>query len=111
MIKGNTRIGPAIGVYQTAKAIVTGEIEELSPQRVSCRTCSGPDAIAPYQGYDLDVNSKINQEFAGAAYRFGHSIVSGGLGQINELVTQTYFEDLNNAFFEPGSQFVAERRR
>ena len=94
-------------LYQTAKAIVTGEIENITYKEFLPHLL-GPDAIAPYQGYDPHVNPTITEEFAGAAYRFGHSIVSGELGQINELGTQTNSQDLQSAFFEPASQFVAQ---
>jgi Animal haem peroxidase len=65
------------------------------------------DTIAPYQGYDPNVDPRITEEFAGAAYRFGHSIVSAELGQIDELGRETGSQDLQNAFFEPASQFIA----
>ena len=94
-------------LYQNAKAIVTAEIQNITYNEFLPHLL-GPDAIAPYHGYDPSVNPTITEEFAGAAYRFGHSIVSGELGQINEHGVETNSQDLASAFFEPASQFVTQ---
>jgi peroxidase len=94
-------------LYQNAKAIVTGEIENITYKEFLPHLL-GPNAIAPYHGYNPNVSPTITEEFAGAAYRFGHSIVSGGLGQINEQGVSTNDQALKDAFFEPASQFVAQ---
>ena len=94
-------------LYQNAKAIVTAEIANITYNEFLPHLL-GPDAIPDYQGYNPDVNPTITEEFAGAAYRFGHSIVSGELGQINEQGVETNSQDLASAFFEPASTFVNE---
>ncbi len=94
-------------LYQNAKAIVTAEIANITYNEFLPHLL-GPDAIPDYQGYDPNVNPTITEEFAGAAYRFGHSIVSGELGQINEQGVETNSQDLASAFFEPASTFVNE---
>jgi hypothetical protein len=40
--------------------------------------------IDPYKGYKTQVDATILVEFAGAAFRFGHSIVSGDTERIDE---------------------------
>ena len=94
-------------LYQNAKAIVSAEIANITYNEFLPHLL-GPDAIPDYQGYNPNVNPTITEEFAGAAYRFGHSIVSGELGQINEQGVETNSQDLASAFFEPASTFVSE---
>ena len=94
-------------LYQNAKAIVTAEIANITYNEFLPHLL-GPDAIAAYQGYNPGVDPTITEQFAGAAYRFGHSIVSGGLEQINEFGVLTNDQALQNAFFETASQFATQ---
>src|SRR6476619_890194 len=62
-------------LYQEARAIVTAELANITyteflPKLVGHR-------IDDYTGYKARVDAPISAEFAGAAFRFGHSIVSG----------------------------------
>ena len=71
-------------LYETAKAITTAEMvnitySEFLPHLV------GKDAIEPYHGYDPTVDARITEEFEGAAYRFGHSIVSDEISAISNI--------------------------
>jgi peroxidase len=93
-------------LYQTAKAIVTAEIANITYTEFLPHLL-GPDAIPPYTGYDPNVNPTITEEFEGAAYRFGHSIVSSDINSINNLGATTSAQDLADAFFEAPSTFVA----
>jgi peroxidase len=68
-------------LYQEARAIVTGELanitySEFLPKLVGHR-------IDPYTGFQPEVDATISVEFAGAAFRFGHSIVSGDTERID----------------------------
>jgi peroxidase len=93
-------------LYQTAKAIVTGEIEHITYSEFLPHLL-GPDAIAPYHGYDPNVDPRITEEFAGAAYRFGHSIVSADIAQTSEQGQVIGDQQLKDAFFETPAQFNA----
>ncbi|AWN40007.1 peroxidase family protein [Methylobacterium durans] len=70
-------------LYQQARAIVTAEIQHITYDEFLPHLLGG-DAIRPYGGYDASTDPRISVEFAGAAYRFGHSIVSAETERINE---------------------------
>ena len=91
-------------LYQQAKAIVTAEIAHITYSEFLPHLL-GPDALTAYHGYDPTVDPRITEEFAGAAYRFGHSIVSAELTKFGEQGQTLAAEDLKDAFFEPPSTF------
>jgi len=93
-------------LYQQARAIVTAEIEHITYNEFLPHLL-GTNAIKPYAGYDPKVDPRITEEFAGAAYRFGHSIVSGSIEAIDNQGNVTSSQDLANVFFEPPSTFAA----
>ena len=39
----------------------------------------GSNALAPYKGYNPNVNATIATEFSTVAFRFGHTLLSGDL--------------------------------
>ena len=93
-------------LYQNARAIVTAEIEHITYDEVLPHLL-GAGAIAPYQGYDPSADPRITEEFAGAAYRFGHSIVSAEIDGINNQGADTSTQSLKDAFFEQAAAFNA----
>ena len=93
-------------LYQTARAIVTAEIENITYTEFLPHLL-GPGTIPSYQGYNPGADPRITEEFATSAYRFGHSIVSGTEAkddnQGNELASQS----LADAFFDTPGQVQA----
>jgi peroxidase len=70
-------------LYHQARAIVTAEIQHITFDEFLPHLL-GAGAIAPYDGYHPEVDPRISVEFAGAAYRFGHSIVSAETERVDE---------------------------
>jgi peroxidase len=94
-------------LYQEARSIVIAEIEHITYDEFLPHLL-GPNALALYRGYDASVDPRISVEFAGAAYRFGHSIVSGETEKLGELgQTLEASRELKDVFFEPPAQFSA----
>jgi len=91
-------------LYQQARAIVTAEIAHITYSEFLPHLL-GPNALTAYHGYDPNVDPRITEEFAGAAYRFGHSIVSAEITKFGELGQTLGDQDLKDAFFEPPSTF------
>jgi peroxidase len=90
-----------------AKAITTAEIANITYNEFLPHLL-GPNAIPAYHGYDPTVNPTITEEFEGAAYRFGHSIVSADIEGTNNLGATTSDQALADVFFEPPLDFVAQ---
>ena len=94
-------------LYETAKAITTAEMVNITYSEFLPHLL-GEDAIAPYHGYDPTVDATISEEFEGAAYRFGHSIVSDGIEAFDQLGNVTSEQTLGESFFESPAKFAAE---
>src|SRR5262245_30912127 len=93
-------------LYEMAKAITTAEMVNITYSEFLPHLL-GKDAIAPYHGYDPTVDARITEEFAGAAFRFGHSIVSDQISAISNLGDFTSEQTLAESFFEDPATFAA----
>jgi peroxidase len=93
-------------LYETAKAITTAEMVNITYSEFLPHLL-GKDAIEPYHGYDPTVDARITEEFEGAAYRFGHSIVSDEISAISNLGAVTSEQTLAESFFEDPATFKA----
>ena len=98
-----TSIDPSLddeGLYLRARAIVGAEIQ-LITYRDFLPLLLGPNALPPYAGYDETVNPSIDNVFAVAAYRFGHTMVSPQLRRLDANNQSIGDLHLRNAFFKP----------
>jgi peroxidase len=93
-------------LYQMARAIVGAEIANITYTEFLPKLI-GKDAISPYHGYDPKVDPRITQEFATAAFRFGHSIVSGEETKIDNLGVPLAAQSLTEAFLAKPADVVA----
>jgi peroxidase len=93
-------------LYQQARAITTAEIANITYNEFLPHLL-GKNALAAYKGYNPKVNPTITEEFEGAAYRFGHSIVSDGIDSVSNAGATTSAQLLKDVFFESPSAFVA----
>lgn len=94
-------------LYQEARAIVTAEMANITYQEFLPKLL-GRGAVDPYRGYNPQTDPIISEEFAGAAYRFGHSIVSAETERIDnngEVVGDEL--SLRDTFFLPPAKFSA----
>ena len=95
-------------LYDQARAIVGAEISRITYDEFLPHLL-GQGAIAAYAGYDAAVDSRLSVEFAGAAYRWGHSTVSAETERKDEAgaVVGEGFE-LRDVFFMPPADFAAD---
>lgn len=68
-------------IYQTARAIVGAEIQAITYNEF-LPVLLGRNALRPYRGYRPEVNAGIENTFATAAYRLGHSLLSPNILRI-----------------------------
>jgi peroxidase len=95
-------------LYNQARAIVNAEIAHITYSEFLPHLI-GPGALDAYQGYDSSVDPRITLEFAGAAFRFGHSIVSAETERIDNIgaVTGSALE-LKETFFMAPEAFASD---
>ncbi len=89
-------------IYEYARAIVGAEMQAITTKEF-LPLLLGRRALRPYRGYRPRVDPGIANSFAGAAYRFGHSMLSAELlrlGQDGEEITAGNLS-LADAFFRP----------
>jgi peroxidase len=90
-------------LYGMAKAITTAEYQNIIYTEY-LPALIGQGAVGAYTGYDPTVSAAVSQEFSTAAFRVGHSQVSGAQTQINNDGTVTGTETLAQSFFNTASQ-------
>ena len=91
-------------IYQLARAIVGAEIQHVTYQEF-LPLLLGPNALAPYRGYQPATNASIDNAFATAAYRLGHSMLSSSLLRLDRdgrPIAQGPLR-LKDAFFNPAA--------
>ena len=94
-------------LFDHARAIVSAEIANITYSEF-LPNLLGDDALSSYHGYKPWVDPHITLEFAGAAFRFGHSIVSNeteNLAENGEVLGGDLA--LRDVFFAPPDLFLA----
>ena len=89
-------------IYQRARRIVGAQMQAITYNEF-LPALLGPGGLAPYQGYDPEVDARIANVFATAAYRFGHSALSPVLLRLDahgEEIDAGHLA-LRDAFFAP----------
>ena len=91
-------------IYQRARSIVIAE-EQVITYKEWLPKVLGATAIPSYTGFNPSIDASIKIEFAAAALRFGHSIVSGAQDRVDEQGNVTEALTLGQAFFLTPAQF------
>lgn len=89
-------------IYQRARTIVIAQIQAITFNEF-LPAILGTDAIGEYGGYRSDVDPSIANEFSTAAYRFGHTMLTGQLLRLDadgEAIEGGHLA-LREAFFAP----------
>lgn len=88
-------------LYVRARAMVIAELQAITYNEW-LPAILGPNAIAPYRGYNSRVNPQLSNEFSTAAFRFGHSLLGDDVEFLNAN-GRPIAEDmaLSDAFFNP----------
>jgi hypothetical protein len=96
------------GIYEFARAIVIGEIQAIT-YREFLPLLLGPRGVATYRGYRPGVNAGVSNEFATAAYRVGHTMLSPQLLRLDASGAEIPEGNLPlaEAFFRPDHVITA----
>ncbi|MFO1062406.1 MAG: peroxidase family protein [Pirellulales bacterium] len=88
-------------IYQRARSLVVAEIQSITYNQW-LPALLGNGAVAPYRGYNPQVNPQLSNEFSTAAFRFGHSLLGDDVefldAQGKEVADGVLLSD---AFFNP----------
>jgi len=89
-------------LYQKARRTVIAELQWIVYNEY-LPALLGSSAMPAYTGYKATVNPSISNEFSTAAYRFGHSMLDGEVGRLNNDGTEVSGGSLELAmsFFNP----------
>ena len=89
-------------LYQEARKIVVGEIQAITYNEY-LPSLLGRGAIQAYRGYNPQVNPGISNEFATAAFRFGHSTLDDQIEFLDNQGNEVHDPlSLRDAFFNAG---------
>lgn len=89
-------------IYQQARRIVAAQMQVITYQEF-LPLLLGENALKRYRGYKDDVDAGIANEFANAAYRLGHSLLSTHILRLDENgdeIEEGHLA-LRDAFFQP----------
>ena len=86
-------------LYQSARKVIGAKVQAISYNEF-LPLLIGENSLEKYSGFDPHINPQISVEFANAAYRLGHTLLSDQLRHVDDNgITETALKD---AFFTPG---------
>ncbi|MCW8138077.1 MAG: HYR domain-containing protein, partial [Planctomycetota bacterium] len=91
---------PDEALYQGARRVVIAELQAITYQEFLPRLL-GANGLPPSSGYDPAAQVGIFNEFAAAAFRLGHTLVSPHLLRLDAQNQPLGALDLRDAFFAP----------
>ena len=88
-------------IYQAARRWVSAEMQVITYQEF-LPAILGDQGMAPYRGYNPQVNPSISNEFATAAFRFGHSMLGADIEFLDNQGNEVHDAvGLRDSFFSP----------
>lgn len=84
-------------LYQAARAVTTAEYQNIVYSEF-LPSLLGPGAVPAYHGYNPNVSAQVAMEFTTAAFRVGHSQISGQQQGIDNNGNVVFQESLAQAF-------------
>ncbi len=89
-------------IYERARKFVGAQMQVITYNEW-LPLLLGPGALPDYEGYDAGVNAGIANAFSTAAFRLGHSMLSGTLPRLDDFgnVVPEGHLALRDAFFNP----------
>ena len=87
-------------LYQTARKVVGAQIQVITYNEF-LPMLLGTGALPDYVGYDPNVNASLSNEFANAAYRVGHTLLSPAIQLVDGAGVFQGSVALRDAFFDP----------
>lgn len=91
-------------IYERARGIVAAEMQAITYNEF-LPLLLGDGALPAYAGYDAAVDASITNEFATAAFRVGHTMLSPAFKRLSATELPDVSGDLmlRDAFFTPGT--------
>ncbi len=89
-------------IFMDTRRRIIGELQSITVNEF-LPALLGPQALGQYKGYNPNVNPGVSTEFSTAAYRFGHSMLDGGISRMTNDGKEIPEgpAQLRNAFFNP----------
>ena len=91
-------------IFEEARAWV-GALQQVITYNEFLPILLGPNALAPYTGYDETVDGSMTNTFTTGIYRIGHTMLSGEILRVDKNGHTLLHGDLplRNAFFNPSA--------
>ena len=85
-------------IYETARKVVGAQVQAITYNEF-LPLLIGEGTLEEYEGFDANIDPQVSLEFANAAYRLGHTLLSDQLRSVD--VNGTSERALADAFFVP----------